>query len=551
MITPHLPLLGSDPAANSIKASSSLDSRRSLVLQADGHLGELDAPEVSDSFSPSVVDETLSSSNPRAQPHASLTFVNGLALVLGLQIGSGIFSAPSQVSNHVPSPGAAVLIWLVGGIMVWTGAASFIELGLAIPKNGGIQEYLKACYGDYLGFLFTWIWIAISKPCAMAMIAMIFAENLSIAAGPVDVLSAWEVKVLAILGLFLITCINCLGTIAGARAANAFLILKLLAVFSIAATGIVMGVTGRRSHETEPEWFASDPDPHRQTMLNWAKAGEYITAIYGALFCYGGWESIGFVAGEMTDPSRDLPRVINTAMFVAVSGFVLMNIALFMVIPFETMRERSVVAVEFGLHVFGATGGTVYSLVVSASCLGALNANVFATGRLIVAASKNHYFPKFFGNDHCSAREEDSLSTRKALQRFPALVSAGILWFAERTETLRWDKKVPIYAMIMNASIATLYVVVGTFDSLVTFVGISEYSFFLLAVLGIFILRRRGKALNKRDKTWTFNPVIFCAFSAFLVIRGIITDPIQGLIIFSLAVIGWAMFRRVSAAGLI
>lgn len=83
------------------------------------------------------------------------------------------------------------------------------------------------------------------------------------------------------------------------------------------------------------------------------------------------------------------------------------------------------------------------------------------------------------------------------------------------------------------------------------YAGISEYSFFLLAVLGIFILRRRGKALNKRDKTWTFNPVIFCAFSVFLVIRGIITDPIQGLIIFSLAVIGWAMFRRVSAAGLI
>ena len=265
------------------------------MLQVDGLHGNLDAPAVSDSFSPFVVDDTLSNRNPRARGPGSLTFVNGLALVLGLQIGSGIFSAPSQVSNHVPSPGSAILVWLVGGILVWTGAASFIELGLAIPRNGGIQEYLKVCYGGYLGFLFTWIWIAISKPCAMAMIAMIFAENLSIAAVPVGVLPAWEVKTIAILGLMFITFINCLGTIAGARAANAFLILKLLAVVSIAATGIVVGMTGRHSHEPGPDWFASDPDPRRQTMLDWAKAGEYITAIYGALFCYGGWESVSIV----------------------------------------------------------------------------------------------------------------------------------------------------------------------------------------------------------------------------------------------------------------
>ena len=284
--------LAEDLAANPVKASSSLDSHRSLVLQDDGQRRNLGIPGSSEPFSPMVVDDDLSTSSSRNQHHSSLTFVNGLALVLGLQIGSGIFSAPSQVSNHVPCPGAAVLVWLVSGILVWTGAASFIELGLSIPRNGGIQEYLKVCYGNYLGFLFTWMYVAIAKPCAMAMIAMIFAENSSSAAVPLGVLPVWEVKILAILGIAFITLINCLGTIAGARAANAFLILKILAISSIAVTGILVGVTGHHSHEFDPEWFASDPDPHRQTMLNWAKAGEYITAIYGALFCYGGWESV-------------------------------------------------------------------------------------------------------------------------------------------------------------------------------------------------------------------------------------------------------------------
>ncbi len=264
------------------------------MLQVDRHRTDLDGPEASESFSPLIADDALSTSNSRIQGHGSLTFVNGLALVLGLQIGSGIFSAPSQVSNHVPSPGAAVLIWFVSGILVWTGAASYIELGLAIPRNGGTQEYLRVCYGDYLGYLFTWMYIAIAKPCAMAMIAMIFAENFSSAFVPIGVLPGWEVKTLAILGLVLVTFINCLGTIAGARAANAFLILKLLAIASIAITGIVAVVTGLHPRRTEPEWFASDLDPDRQTMENWAKAGEYVTAIYGALFCYGGWESVGF-----------------------------------------------------------------------------------------------------------------------------------------------------------------------------------------------------------------------------------------------------------------
>ena len=226
-----------------------------------------------------------------------LTFINGLALVLGLQIGSGIFYAPSQVSNHVPSPGAAVLVWLIAGILVWTGAASFIELGLAIPKNGGVQEYLRVCYGEFSGFLFCWTYIAITKPCALAMIAMIFAGNIGSAFTANGILLEWESKSIAILGLFFITFVNCSGTIAGARAANAFLVLKLLAIASIIVIGLAVGinVTGSGSRNAVT-WFAEDPDPDRQNMQIGTKTGEYITAVFGALFTYGGWETVSLAS---------------------------------------------------------------------------------------------------------------------------------------------------------------------------------------------------------------------------------------------------------------
>ena len=118
--------------------------------------------------------------------------------------------------------------------------------------------------------------------------------------------------------------------------------------------------------------------------------------------------------------------------------------------------------------------------------------------------------------------------------------------------------------MVMNACITSFYILIGTFDSLVTFigkwlslssimdrkiiakapVGISEYSFFLLAVLGIFILRRGVSSLVSEYRTWTFNPVIFCIFSTLLLVRGVITDPAQGFAIFFVTLIGWAVFKR-------
>lgn len=256
----------------------------------------------------------------------------------------------------------------------------------------------------------------------------------------------WEMKIVAIFGLFMITFLNCMGNVTGAKAANSFLILKLSAVASIAIIGCVAGIMGIRqgTEQSKIAWFAKDPDPNRQDMQSWAKAGEYITAVYGALFCYGGWDTVGFVAGDMADPLRDLPRVINAAMSIAISGFVLLNISLFTVLPFQTIRERSVVAVDFGSQVLGPIGGLIYSLVVSASCLGALNSNVFTTGRLCVAASKQRYMPRILGNDHCSSKKEDSVSTRKMIHRLPKFVVRYILYFAEATERLRWDKDVPV-----------------------------------------------------------------------------------------------------------
>lgn len=269
-------------------------SVRSSNDSTEGNLENLDSPQIPSTASllDSFILDQDQQGGDRTRKERSITLINGLALVLGLQIGSGIFSVPSQVSRHVSSPGVAILVWFTAGILVWTGAASFVELGTRIPENGGIQQYLKACYGDFYAFLFSWIWLGIVKPCALAMISIIFADNVYGALGSNKNVAAWQVKFVAVLGLSLITLINCSGTVVGARVANAFLGLKLLAILSIIVIGLIISGSHHPTEQSDVAWFGQDPDPQRRGMHFWMNLGELITAIYGALFCYGGWETV-------------------------------------------------------------------------------------------------------------------------------------------------------------------------------------------------------------------------------------------------------------------
>lgn len=304
---------------------------------------------------PLIVSSSRSTPEPKKQP---LTLLNGLALVIALQIGSGIFTLPTQVSQSVPSPGAGLVVWLLAGLLVWTGAASFIELGCRAPSNGGIQEYVRVAYGsgartydDYhegeegtdggeldegdttqggagenrpalaatelpaggsddkvgprgelAGFVFTWTWVILAKPAANGAISTIAANYLArpflpdppsssspAAAG----LSPLASRLTALACVGFLTLVNCLGATSGAKAANVFLMLKLSALGSIILMGLFALVTGWHADgvpASEMGWFGwSEADTETPA---WELLGEFVTATFGAVFCYGGWETV-------------------------------------------------------------------------------------------------------------------------------------------------------------------------------------------------------------------------------------------------------------------
>jgi len=264
-------------------------------------------------FSASSSSRASSLDDPLANPRASspaptppthsaakLTRLNGLALVVSLQIGSGIFTVPSQVAANTASPGWSLAVWLLAGLLVWTGAASFVELGLRVPRNGGVQEYLRASYGrlgELMGFLFTWSWVLLAKPAANAAIASIAAEyllrGLSLGAEAGEGMGReWLTRAVALSCVAGITTMNCLGATTGAKAANVFLFLKLAALGAIIGIGffgwLLADAGGVPSSSTG--WFGVTPEMGGISAWRWA--GNLSTAVFGALFCYGGWETV-------------------------------------------------------------------------------------------------------------------------------------------------------------------------------------------------------------------------------------------------------------------
>lgn len=241
---------------------------------------------------------TFENSGGGLEKNKSLTFLNGLSLIIGLIIGSGIFSSPASVNSNAGSPGAALIVWTIAGLLAWTGAASYAELGGAIPLNGGPQVYLGKIYGEWAGFLFTWCAVTVLKPGSAAIIAIIFGEYLVRAFIGADAAAAsvWINKGVASAGLILVFALNCVSTKLGTRSTDMFMFLKFLALLGVAATGLIVALTG---------WSVSGQVSTEWKTIGWfdgtkTDASSWAVALYAGLWAYDGWDNVGSTSRPTT-----------------------------------------------------------------------------------------------------------------------------------------------------------------------------------------------------------------------------------------------------------
>ncbi|KAH9924030.1 L-methionine transporter [Fomitopsis serialis] len=431
-----------------------------------------------------------------AQPK-TLGLLNGIALIVGLQIGSGIFSAPGVVIANMHSVGASLGIWLGAGLLAWTGASSFAELGSSIPVNGGAQAYLHYAYGPLVAYLFAWTAIIVLSPGGNAVISLVFAEYLnrlfwhstSADASP-DSIPQWAVKLTAVSAILFVFLICVATPNAAPRMAVMFTAVKI----SITVLGLVQLARGQASSSlTSEPFFASPLSGAGASSLAQAGPSEIARALYSGLWAFDGWNQANYVGGEMKDAQRNIPRAIHCSMGAVIILFFLANLSYFVVLDKATLARSNTVALDFGRALFGPVGGIVFALMVAISCFGALNGSAFTSSRLIYAAGKEGYLPAVFGQ------------LNKRLQT-------------------------PLNAMGLQATLTITFIVVGGgFRSLINFSVVAAWTFYFLTVLGVLVLRMKEPQLERPYKTWLTTPIIFCAVCIFLLSMPIKAAPTQAL----------------------
>jgi L-type amino acid transporter 9 len=280
-------------------------------------LGDTDEPAAEEQHNPKPIDREAepllrrpSTSSLASSLPNQLTTRHAFSILVTLQIGSGIFASPAQVDSNVPSPGAALLIWVLGGLLSWAGAASFAELGAAIPLNGGMQEYLRYVYGDTMAFLMAWIYIMAAKPSAMAIQSIVIAESIATIVSSAG-LTPWLLKLVAASTFVFMVLLNSINTRITLRLSESFTGLKIFTVLSIVVGGLIAVIAYLVDHSSplsgandwhSKNWFATRvtiSEGHTidwTSLSTWERYGHYSAAIYGGLWAYDGWDNVSFEA---------------------------------------------------------------------------------------------------------------------------------------------------------------------------------------------------------------------------------------------------------------
>jgi amino acid transporter len=253
------------------------------------------------------VQETASSApQPQGTFARRLGALDGFALLISIVIGSGVFSSPGPIDANVPSPGAGLLIWLLGGVLAWTGALTMAELGTAIPGEGGIQPYLTHIYGEVFGYMAAWSWIVATMPATLAILSIVFVESIYSSFGVNEPHPPITHKLLSLLVLVVVSTLNSISTKTSTRLSGFFVAVKFLTIFLLIVAGltVVFIFVGGGKDFGGNDWHEKGWFEPRDTVLPdgslfdwegvgvWQSLGFYSTALYGALWAYSGWDKV-------------------------------------------------------------------------------------------------------------------------------------------------------------------------------------------------------------------------------------------------------------------
>ena len=463
---------------------------------------------------------------------------DGISIVAGAMIGSGIFITSADVARSVGSPGLLMVVWLISGIITVIGALCYGELASMMPSVGGQYVYLREAYHPLIGFLFGWTTFLVIQCGSIAAVAVAFAKfsgvlfpwisekNILLNLGPLGINTT---MIVAIAMIAFLTWLNTRGIVTGKTVVNIFSSTKVIALFGFILIGIfaTKGITSWQINR-EVFWEAGRIGENSQIipLAGFALVAAVGTALVGALFSSDAWYNVTYISGEVINPKRTVPLSLILGTLIVSVIYMLTNWVYIRILPLSGSPDGADVlsrGIQFATDdrvatsamsvVFGDYAAIIMAVFVMVSTFGCNHGLILAGPRVYYAMARDGLFFKKVGEIN--------------------------------------RKGVPGFAIGVQGVWAILLCLSGTYSNLLDYVIFAVLIFFTLTILAIFILRVRRPDIPRPYKAFGYPviPMVYILTTNFIMIILLIYKPnytFPGLVIVLLGIPVYYIWKRFS-----
>ncbi|KPK87618.1 hypothetical protein AMJ80_11875 [bacterium SM23_31] len=416
-------------------------------------------------------------------PHAT-------AMVVGTIIGASIFVQPSEITGQVPSIPGIFLVWFISGILTLFGALVCAELASIFTRSGGVYVFLSEAYTPSVGFLWGWAMFWSMHSGIIAAVAMIFARYTAY----FFPMGNSGIKAVAVALIFVLSAVNYLGVKHGSILQTLFTLGKVIAVIAIIVFGFSLG-------SRIPEHFATGEIIHTEISIN-----DFFLALVAGLFAFGGWHMVTYNAEETINPKKTIPLALILGIMIVTVCYIALNAVYMYILPLDTVASSTRIAADAADALVGSGGGAIMSGIVIFSTFGSVSGIILAGPRVYFSMARDGLLFKWVGEIHPKYRT-------------------------------------PYKAIVIQAVWSSVLVITGTYRALFTRVVYTEWIFFGLMTIGLFILRRRSGVVRVFN-VWGYPvvPVLFIISSFVIPVNQIISDPRESIFGLFLVAIGLPVY---------
>jgi APA family basic amino acid/polyamine antiporter len=410
-------------------------------------------------------------------------------LVMGGIVGSGIFINPYVVAQQVHTPLLILGAWAAGGVIALAGALVYAELAARRPEVGGQYAYLRDAFHPSVAFVYGWTLLLVTQTGGMAAVAVTFARYfLEITRAPVS--DAW----IAVAALALLTIVNCLGVRSGSNVQSALMLLKIVAIAALVGVGAMFARPA----------VQSAPAGHDSIL-------SFGAAMTPVLFAYGGWQTSSFMAGEMKNSTRDLPRALLIGVAGVIALYVSVTFVCVRVLGAAGLAETHTPASAVMRAALGETGAKFIALGIAISTLGFLSQGMLTAPRVYFAMAKDGLFFR------------------------------SVAWIQPRTAA-------PVVAIVLQGAVAVIITLSGRYEQILNYVVSVDFILFGMTGISLLVFRARQPASDGfRAPLFPLTPMFF-VLSCFLVVATTVAkypaNSAVGLAILASGIPAYFIWRR-------